>query len=225
MTQADSASLFPLAIGSHGERLARMTLKRPGEPGRDELEQFIHARFACAHHADVQHYLPELLGLHDSHGRLMAAAGIRLASSGPTFLERYLDEPLEAAVTRLSGSSVSRAQLVEVGNLAALSAGSARIMIIAVTWLLAARGLQWVAFTGAATLVNSFHRLGLVPTALAVADPGRLNGDADSWGSYYAQHPQVFVGNIGYGHAALARGGVFERLGLPASLQEAGHAA
>ncbi|PWG67671.1 thermostable hemolysin, partial [Enterobacter mori] len=26
MTQADSASLFPLAIGSHGERLARMTL-------------------------------------------------------------------------------------------------------------------------------------------------------------------------------------------------------
>ena len=85
--------------------------------------------------------------------------------------------------------------------------------------------VQWVAFTGAATLVNSFHRLGLVPTALAVADPGRLNGDADSWGSYYAQHPQVFVGNIGYGHAALARGGVFERLGLPASVQEAGHAA
>ena len=75
----------------------------------------------------------------DLRTRLMAAAGIRLASSGPTFLERYLDEPLEAAVTRLSGSSVSRAQLVEVGNLAALSAGSARIMIIAVTWLLAAQ--------------------------------------------------------------------------------------
>ena len=132
MTQADSASLFPLAIGNHGDRLAHMTLKHPGEPGREELEQFIHARFACAHHADVQHYLPELLGLHDSHGRLMAAAGIRLASSGPTFIERYLDEPLEVAVTRLSASPVSRTQLVEVGNLAALSAGTARIMIIEV---------------------------------------------------------------------------------------------
>ncbi|MBV4491092.1 thermostable hemolysin [Pseudomonas oryzicola] len=225
MTQPDSPSLFPLAIGSHGDRLAHLTLKHPGEPGRDELEQFIHARFACAHHADVQHYLPELLGLHDSHGRLMAAVGIRQASTGPTFIERYLDEPLEVAVTRLAASPVSRAQLVEVGNLAALSAGSARIMIIAVTWLLAARGLQWVAFTGAATLVNSFHRLGLVPTALAMADPGRLNGDAGNWGSYYAQHPQVFVGSIGYGHAALARGGVFERLGLPSSVPEAGHAA
>lgn len=40
-----------------------------------------------------------------------------------------------------------------------------------------------------------------------MADPGRLNGDAAEWGSYYAQHPQVLVGNIGYGHAALARGG------------------
>lgn len=225
MTQSDSPSLFPLAIGSHGDRLAHLTVKHPGEPGREELEQFIHARFACAHHADVQHYLPELLGLHDSHGRLMAAVGIRLASTGATFIERYLDEPLEMAVTRVAGSPVNRAQLVEVGNLAALSAGSARIMIIAVTWLLAARGLQWVAFTGAATLVNSFHRLGLVPTALAMADPGRLNGDAGKWGSYYAQHPQVFVGNIGYGHAALARGGVFERLGLPSSVAEAGHAA
>lgn len=85
----------------------------------------------------------------------MAAVGIRLTSTGATFVERYLDEPLEVAVTRPAGSPVSRAQLVEVGNLAALSAGSARIMIIAVTWLLAARGLQWVAFTGAATLVNS----------------------------------------------------------------------
>lgn len=225
MTQADSPSLFPLAIGSHGDRLAHLSLKLPGEPGRDELEQFIHARFACAHHANVQHYLPELLGLHDSHGRLLAAVGIRLASTGPTFIERYLDEPLEVAVTRLAANPVSRAQLVEVGNLAALSAGSARIMIIAVTWLLATRSLQWVAFTGAATLVNSFHRLGLVPTALTMADPGRLNGDADSWGSYYAQHPQVYVGSIGYGHAALARGGVFERLGLPSSVPEAGHAA
>ncbi|MNJ45285.1 hypothetical protein D3C77_403730 [compost metagenome] len=61
MTQADSASLFPLAIGNHGDRLAHMTLKHPGEPGRDELEQFIHARFACAHHADVQHYRPNCL--------------------------------------------------------------------------------------------------------------------------------------------------------------------
>ena len=96
---------------------------------------------------------------------------------------------MEQAASRLAGADVNRQQVVEVGNLAALSAGSARIMIIVVTWLLAARGLEWVAFTGASTLVNSFHRLGLVPTLLADADPDRLNGERDHWGSYYNQHP------------------------------------
>ncbi|AGZ35552.1 thermostable hemolysin [Pseudomonas sp. SWI6] len=225
MTQNDCGAMFPLAIGVHPERQAHLLLHGVSDPGRAELEQFIHARFQSIHHADVHHYLPELLGLYDSHHRLIAAAGIRPAISGPLFLERYLDEPLEACVSRLAAGTVQRSELVEVGNLAALSAGSARIMIIAVTWLLAERGLQWVAFTGATTLVNSFHRLGLVPTALAPADPERLHGEAASWGHYYAQHPQVFVGRIGGGYTALAQSGVFERFGLPVSVQEAGHAA
>ncbi len=156
-------SLLPLPIGSHADHQAHLSLHLSGDHGRGELEHFIHERFACVHQADVQHYLPELLALQGSHGRLIAAAGMRPASEGPLFLERYLDEPLESAVSRVTGASPDRNCMVEVGNLASLSAGSARIMIIAVTWLLAMRGLEWVAFTGAATLFNSFQRLGLVP--------------------------------------------------------------
>ncbi|WP_194791452.1 thermostable hemolysin [Pseudomonas sp. UFMG81] len=225
MTQPNWNALFPLPIGTHAEHRAQMSLLLADEPGRDEVEWFIHGRFAALHHADIQHFLPELLALHDHRGKLIAAVGVRLAGSGPLFLERYLEQPLEGAMACLGIGPAGREQLVEVGNLAALSAGSARVMIIAVTWLLAARGLKWVAFTGAATLVNSFHRLGLVPTAVAAADPARLAGEGGHWGSYYAQHPQVYVGNIGYGHDALARDGVFERLGLPVIVQEAGHAA
>ena len=225
MSQQEWSSLFPFHFGSSEERQACLTLRPEGHPARGELETFIHARFESIHHADVHHYLPELIGLQDSHGRLIAAAGIRPANPGPLFLERYLDEPLECIVSRLAGSLVDRAQLVEVGNLAALSAGSARILITAVTWLLAARELQWVAFTGAATLVNSFHRLGLEPTVVAEAAPARLNGELASWGSYYAQHPQVYVGNIGYGHDELERSGVYRRMGFPLMLQEPGHAA
>ena len=103
--------------------------------------------------------------------------------------------------------------------------GSARIIIIVVTWLLAIRGLKWVAFTGAASLINSFQRLGLQPSVLAVADPERLDGEQDQWGTYYAQRPQVFAGNIGYGFEALTQAGVFQRLGLPALSQGTGHAA
>lgn len=225
MTQLEWSNLLPLRVGGNAEHHAQLSLHLAHDSGRGDLEHFIHQRFAAMHHADVQHYLPELLALHDRHGRLIAAAGVRPASAGPLFLERYLDEPLELAVSRLAGGPLARDCLVEVGNLASLSAGSARIIIILVTWLLAIRGLQWVAFTGAATLINSFQRLGLQPGILAAADPGRLDGEQAQWGTYYAQRPQVFAGNIGYGFDALTRAGAFQRLGLPAITQETGHAA
>ena len=60
---------------------------------------------------------------------------------------------------------------------------------------------------------------------MAQAAAHRLGEESGSWGSYYAQQPQVYVGNIGLGHTALARAGVFERLGLPVLNQESGHAA
>jgi len=225
MTQLEWSSLLPLSVGSHAEHHAQLSLHLPHDSGRGELEQFIHQCFASMHQADVQHYLPELLALHDRNGRMIAAAGVSPAQTGPLFLERYLDEPLEVAVSRLAGGPLGRDCLVEVGNLASLSAGSARIIIIVVTWLLAIRGLKWVAFTGAASLINSFQRLGLQPSVLAVADPERLDGEQDQWGTYYAQRPQVFAGNIGYGFEALTQAGVFQRLGLPALSQGTGHAA
>lgn len=225
MNESQWSSLLPLPIGSHADHHAHLSLHLASDPARADLEHFIHQCFATVHHADVQHYLPELLALHDSHGRLIAAAGMRPASEGPLFLERYLDAPLETAVSQLAGVALDRTCMVEVGNLASLNAGSARIIIIAVTWLLASRGLEWVAFTGAATLINSFQRLGLTPTVLAAADPGRLQGQANQWGTYYDQRPQVFAGNIGYGFDALTRAGVFQRLGFPNLVQEAGHAA
>lgn len=225
MNESRWSSLLPLPIGIHADHHARLSLHLAGDSSRENLEHFIHQCFATVHQADVQHYLPELLALHDSHGRLIAAAGMRPASEGPLFLERYLDAPLEAAVSQVAGVALDRSCMVEVGNLVSLSAGSARIMIIAVTWLLGSRGLEWVAFTGAATLINSFRRLGLMPIVLAAADPERLQGQSNQWGTYYDQRPQVFAGSIGYGFDVLTRAGVFQRLGFPNLAQEAGHAA
>ena len=213
MTQSQWSGLLPLPIGSHVDHQAHLSLHLHKDPGRDELEHFIHQCFASVHHADVQHYLPELLALHDSHGRLIAAAGLRPASSGPLFLEHYLDEPLEAAVSRVAGCPIERECMVEVGNLASLSAGSARIMIIAVTWLLATRGLKWVAFTGATTLINSFQRLALEPLALAPADPARMGEELADWGSYYASRPQLMAGEILPGHQRLLQLVIYARLG------------
>ncbi|AGI24861.1 hypothetical protein H681_14965 [Pseudomonas sp. ATCC 13867] len=216
MTRSEWESLFPFRFGPRDTHLASLRLVDGDDPQRHEVEAFVHERFDRVHHADVHQYLPELLSLRDRHGALVAVVGMRLAAQESLFLERYLDEPLEGPVSRIAGYNVPRHELVEVGNLAARNAGSARLIIAAVTWLLAARGLRWVAFTGAATLINSFHRLGLEPTVLAQADPQRLNGDLADWGSYYEQHPQVFAGSIRYGHEQLENSGTYQRLGFPA---------
>ncbi|MNP82617.1 Thermostable hemolysin [compost metagenome] len=59
---------------------------------------------------------------------------------------------------------------------------------------------------------------------LARADAERLAGQHDDWGSYYAQQPRVFAGNIRHGGELLQRSGVFAGLGFP-FLNETDHAA
>jgi hypothetical protein len=163
--------------------------------------------------------MPELFGMSNDAGELCAVAGVRLANEGELFLERYLDEPIDPLISAAADRPVERAGIVEVGNLAASDTGSARMSIIAITYLLAMGGLEWVAFTGNIGLVNSFHRLGLKPVTLCAADPARLGEDRHSWGSYYESKPWVHVGNIRAGFIHLRNIGLFGRLGLPTSME------
>jgi hypothetical protein len=216
---------LPLHFGQ--AETPQMSLARalPEEPLRPVLEAFIQQRFRKAHGADIRHFMPELFGMNNASGELCAVAGVRLASREPLFLERYLDEPVDPLISAAADCAVDRRGIVEVGNLAASDTGSARMSIIAITYLLAMGGLEWVAFTGNIGLVNSFHRLGLKPVTLCAADPARLGDDRHSWGSYYESKPWVHVGNIRAGFIHLRNIGMFNRLGLPASIEESSHVA
>jgi len=216
---------LPLHFG-HAET-PQLTLARAfqDEPQRPVFEAFIQQRFRKAHGADIRHFMPELFGMHNACGELCAVAGVRLANAEPLFLERYLDEPIDPFISAAADQPVDRACIVEVGNLAASDTGSARLSIIAITYLLAMGGLEWVAFTGNIGLVNSFHRLGLKPVTLCAADPARLGDDRHSWGSYYESKPWVHVGNIRAGFIHLRNAGMFNRLGLPSSIEESSHVA
>ncbi|KAA0980279.1 thermostable hemolysin [Pseudomonas sp. ANT_H12B] len=216
---------LPLRLGH--AKTPQMSLARalPDEPQRPVFEAFIQQRFRKAHGADIRHFMPELFGMSNAQGELCAVAGVRLANSGQLFLERYLDEPIDPLISAAADRPVDRAGIVEVGNLAASDTGSARMSIIAITYLLAMGGLEWVAFTGNIGLVNSFHRLGLKPVTLCAADPERLGDDRHSWGSYYESKPWVHVGNIRAGFIHLRNIGMFNRLGLPSSIEESCHVA
>ena len=189
-------------------------LASPGSARRVALEQFVCQRFELQHGARIRHFMPCLFGLENQIGQLLGAVGVRSGNSGPLFLERYLDEPIQSAIgARLGNSVPGRGELVEVGNLAADSPGAARLLIVAMTDLLVALGFRWVTFTGTPTLLNSFQRLGLTPIALGEADPARMGEELADWGSYYDNRPLVMAGDIHGGHQRLLQLGAYPRLG------------
>lgn len=221
----DWNTLLPLHFGQAETPPLTLTGALPNDALRATFEAFIQQRFRKAHGADIRNFMPELFGMHNGDRQLCAVAGVRRAHLEPLFLERYLDEPIEPLISAAADHPVDRSAIVEVGNLAASDTGSARLSIIAITYLLAMGGLEWVTFTGNIGLVNSFHRLGLKPVTLCAADPDRLGDERQHWGSYYDSKPWVHVGNIRAGFIHLRNIGLFGRLGLPTSIEGACHVA
>lgn len=179
-----------------------------GSARRERLEGFVRDRFAECYGARIQRFMPELIGIEGSDGGLRAVAGLRPAASGPLFLEHYLDQPVEDVIARVVVAAPAREHIVEVGNLAVREAGYTRALIAMLTLRLLGAGYEWVVFTGTGRLINSFHRLGLAPLRIGVADPGRLGAEAADWGSYYAHGPQVMAGRIADGCARMPCGDV-----------------
>lgn len=182
----------------------RMEWVGPQHQERASLQDFIADAFFKTHGAQVRQFCQTLVGCKDRHGRWVAALGYTLARDGATFLEQYLDAPLESEIAARTSMPVSRHQIVEVGNLAATHAGAARELIVCMTRYLYRQGMIWVAFTATRALLNSFTRLRLKPTVLAEADRRRLPDGGKSWGTYYETKPQVMFGDIRSGYAQLA---------------------
>jgi hypothetical protein len=206
---APAARLAPGAAVPAPDASAERTPQRvdilgPHCTQRAEVEAFIHRDYARAYDADIRHFLPWLMHLRSGDGTLRAALGFRRAQPGPLFLEQYLDQPIEAALGARIADTVTRARLIEVGNLAVAEAGGARWLIAALTAYLKAAGFDWAVFTGVTALRNAFARLGVTLTTLAPADVARLPlAERGQWGRYYDTAPMVVAANVHQSYAAL----------------------
>ena len=167
-----------------------------GDDDRESLERFIGARFAAAYGAQVTHFSRHLVGLRDASRGWHASAGYSPARDGALFLESYLAEPIERILTQRCRGPVVRERIVEVGNLAATSAGMGRELMAATVRHLHDAGYGWVVFTATRELRNMFTRLGVPLIAVATADPARLPDRGASWGRYYAHDPQVMATDL-----------------------------
>ena len=211
-----------LAWVSNCDPLAYVGLERPlslhqtqeGQPQRTKVENFIQNRFALHYQAKIQQFMPILFSLENQKGEVEGAFGVRTAEHKTLFLERYLDSPIEEMISKnWKGPAVQRKHIIEVGNLAAAGAASARFLIVALTDLLATLGFQWVVFTGTPALLNSFYRLKIDLIPLAPANPECMGQELSDWGSYYNCAPHVTAGNVLRGSQSLIQQNIYSRLG------------
>lgn len=172
-------------------RAAHWSFSRAGTRERPLVEAFIRRGFERAYGARLTRLMPALMALHRDT-EIVAACGLRAAAAGRLFLESYLDQPVEAEISRVAGIPPNRADIVEVGNLVIARAGYARRLIFHLTTHLYAAGSAWVVFTAVPALRNNFRRLGIPLVTLAAADGDRLPAAARAeWGDYYGQAPMV----------------------------------
>jgi len=163
---------------------------------------FIERKFWRAYEARDVSEFGDYLAVH-RRDAISAALGYRRAGAEPLFLERYLDEPIECAVSAAFGRAIARAGIVEIGNLASDNAWS----MIAL-WGAAANDLGWASEVAVATLTRPlrqmFRRMGVPVKEVAAARPERLNPAADNWGSYFRTDPWICAGWIEDGQRAMS---------------------
>lgn len=172
--------------------------------GRLAVEQGITRKFERIYGAQLSHFLPRLLRLSVAD-ELGAVAGIRPAMGGDLFLEQYLEQPVQQAVARAFGTPVDRAQIVEIGNLAASVPGLAYSLFAVLATVLSRAGYRWVACTATPQVESMLSRMNFSSQKLCNADPSRLQEGAADWGDYYACKPRVIAGDVRLAATAVAR--------------------
>ena len=156
LARLDAASGPPERLQAGQGEAMRLTVHQPDGAGREQIEQFIYRVYKKSYGASVQSYAPVLLSLADESGRITAAAGYRIASTGPLFLENYLSAPIESLIR--THASVPRGRIAEVGHLSSEQSGAGRRLIKLIGWHLADLGLQWVSRSCSTSLSGSASR-------------------------------------------------------------------
>ena len=193
MTESPVAGTEPRRVPGPALCLAEVG---PGSPERLELEAFVRAAFARRHDAAVSSFMPTLLSFRDAGGELRGVIGLRGAEPQPLYLEQYLEQPVESAISVAAGQPVRRPQVVEVGNLAGTNCRAAMRMVAALPSYLLARDYHWIAFTATSAVRGILAAFGAPLVELARADGSRVVSGSDRWGRYYQSDPRVLAGYL-----------------------------
>jgi len=188
---------------------AALRLIQTGHPQRSSLEGFIQQGFAERYQAQVQRFMPYLLGVGTSDS-WQAVLGVRFAATEPLFTEHYLSQPVEQLLCE-RGFSASRQDIAEIGHLLAVNRQALMQLFVLMAQGLHQLGSKYLVFAATREVQLLLRRHGIELTELLLADPSCLGEQANAWGSYYQTQPMVCV---------LQLAQVAERLAGDARLQQ-----
>ena len=180
------------AFGRH----LRLVVTPVEDPQRAEVEGYVRAAFARRHGADVRSFMPTLLSFRDASAALSGVIGLRPAGKSRLYLERYLDEPVQLALSSVTGASVRREEIVEVGNLAGRNCRAAMRMAAQLPAYLLAQDFRWIVFTATRTVRGMLAAFGAPLVELARAEFDRASAAGEDWGTYYDADPRVLAGYL-----------------------------
>lgn len=159
---------------------------------RNELQEFVKAGFSKCYDANLQTFLPLLLGIKTK--QLRAAVGVRRADE-PLFIEQYLPTSITQALAKV-GIQATRRQIAEMGNLYSQSPRFTLPLIMTVVMGLYLTDVRHLVFSGTQKVRQLLTTMGFPMTYLAPALPECLEQSPLEWGSYYDNEPDVMVLDI-----------------------------
>ncbi|MGE4279264.1 MAG: thermostable hemolysin [Magnetospirillum sp.] len=161
----------------------------PEHPLRRQLEHTVEQVFRKEFRATPAAFPQQMAAVLDSDGRPSAVTGLRFAADG-FFSERYLDLPVEQAVSAALGLSIGRDQVVEFTSLASVRPGAAMPLVASIIRECLTKGYRCGLFTATDRLRALLRRAGLAVVDMVPATPDRI-ADPENWGSYYLHDPWV----------------------------------
>lgn len=171
----------------------RLQLVEPEQEDRPEAQAFIAEAYRRVFDARLSEFYPSLVSLHSADTGLQGVAGARYAEGQPLFVEQYLTAPVDRLLSQMGGSSTSRSQVVEVGNLSVSRAAMTYPFISLIGGWLMSHGIDWIVYSLTDSLQRLFSRSGVELLDLGPARSERLAPSDNDWGSYYQHGPRVMA--------------------------------
>jgi hypothetical protein len=159
------------------------------------VEAYVHDKFNESYAANVQHFLPYFLTL-KCNDNICSVVGFRLAESGPLYLEKYLQHPIEQEIGMRFNTAIQRESVIEIGNLVSTWRGSSQLLFILLTDLLMRINREWVVFTATKDVEHLLQKMHFTLIPLGEASKNMLGDEKDQWGSYYQDKPRLILGHI-----------------------------